>query len=66
MLFKTLSASVYGIDAHLVLVEMDVGVAGCRIFCLPALTTSGSMLIAVGDVTAKRLSSKRTRGHMRL
>jgi len=26
MLFKTLRASVYGIDAHLVLVEVDVGV----------------------------------------
>ena len=25
MLFKTLSASVYGIDAHLVVVDVDVG-----------------------------------------
>jgi hypothetical protein len=28
MLFKTLSASAYGIDAYLVEVEVDVGVSG--------------------------------------
>src|SRR5260370_9769365 len=32
MLFKILSASVYGIDAHLVLVEVDVGVGGIQDF----------------------------------
>src|SRR5258707_10783234 len=32
MLFKTLSASVYGIDAHLVLVEVDVGVGRIQDF----------------------------------
>ncbi len=32
MLFKTLSASVYGIDAHLVLVEVDVGVGRMQDF----------------------------------
>ena len=33
MLFKTLGASVYGLDAHLVQVEMDVGMwAGWRTF----------------------------------
>jgi hypothetical protein len=32
MLFKTLSASVYGIDAHIVQVEVDVGVGGWKIF----------------------------------
>jgi len=32
MLFKTLSALVYGIDAHLVQVEVDVGVGGMEDF----------------------------------
>src|SRR5437899_2564770 len=37
MLFKTLSASVYGIDAHLVQVEVDVGVGGMEDFYVVGL-----------------------------
>lgn len=38
MLFKTLSASVYGIDAHLVQVEVDVGVGGMEDFYVVGLS----------------------------
>jgi magnesium chelatase family protein len=37
MLFKTLSASVYGIDAHVVQVEVDVGVGGMEDFYVVGL-----------------------------
>jgi hypothetical protein len=38
MLFKTISASVYGIDAHCVEVEVDVGSARVQDFNVVGLT----------------------------
>ena len=43
MLFKTLSASVYGIDAYLVEVEVDVGSARMTDFNVVGLPLSRTM-----------------------